>query len=144
MIIRSHPLYKMYIEMKGRCNNPNHSRYKSYGGRGISVCERWSEYNSIGFLNFINDMGGKPSAYHSLDRIDNDKGYFPENCRWATIHEQNSNRRNNIKNIGVSYDVKRKRYVSRIRINGTNYQKHFKTEEEAMSYRKKLEELYLK
>lgn len=76
--------------MRSRCNNRNVPAYPMYGGRGIKVCARWDLYE-----NFFADMGSKPSAAHSLDRIDNDKWYEPGNCRWATMKEQQRNRRNN-------------------------------------------------
>jgi hypothetical protein len=89
------PMYRMWKHMRSRCNNPNNSRYADYGGRGIKVCERWSMFN-----NFIKDMGPKPEG-KSLDRVDNSKGYSPENCRWSTIKEQANNKRNNrLFNIG--------------------------------------------
>jgi predicted DNA-binding transcriptional regulator AlpA len=78
--------------MVQRCTNPNDPGYRYYGGRGITVCERWR--NS--FEAFLEDMGRKPSPELSLDRIDNDKltdSYSKENCRWATKKEQNQNRR---------------------------------------------------
>jgi hypothetical protein len=76
--------------MLNRCNNPNMKFYDKYGGRGIKVCERWHD-----FRNFLEDMGEAPMGM-TLDRIDNDKGYFKENCRWATMKEQGRNRTNNI------------------------------------------------
>jgi len=77
--------------MNKRCRNPADKDYLRWGGRGIRVCERWR--NS--FENFLADMGKKPSAKHSLDRINNDGDYEPGNCRWATNREQSRNRSNN-------------------------------------------------
>ena len=87
---KSSPEYNVWGAMRERCNNPNNSRYSSYGGRGITVCEKWN--NS--FSNFLNDMGRRPSPKHSIDRIDNNLGYTPDNCRWAIPHKQMTNRRN--------------------------------------------------
>jgi hypothetical protein len=75
--------------MKQRCLNPKCAAYCYYGGRGITVCDRWLE----SFENFFEDMGPRPSPDHSIDRINNDLGYFPENCAWRTRKEQMSNRR---------------------------------------------------
>lgn len=75
--------------MRARCHNPKSNDYALYGARGIAVCERWRD----SFENFLADMGHKPTARHSIDRINNDGNYEPSNCRWATATEQSRNRR---------------------------------------------------
>ena len=84
------PTYSSWHGMKGRCNNENHHKYHLYGGRGISLCERWHD-----FSNFLEDMGERPEVT-TLDRIDSEKGYEPGNCRWATPTEQNRNKRTSV------------------------------------------------
>jgi len=84
-------LYTTWKGMKYRCSNPRVDSYKNYGGRGISVCARWED-----FSNFKKDMGEPPEGM-SIDRINNDAGYFPGNCRWATPEQQQRNRVNNTK-----------------------------------------------
>jgi hypothetical protein len=88
-----------YRAMKNRCNSPSYRAYHRYGGRGIKVCDRW--LGSDGFKNFIKDMGKKPSTKHSLDRINNDGNYTPDNCRWASqIEQKNNTSRNRFETIG--------------------------------------------
>lgn len=85
------PEFRAWQAMKTRCGNRKQPHYNNYGGRGITVCERWR--NS--FDAFLEDMGPKPSDKHSLDRIDNEKSYSPENCRWTTRFTQSRNHRRN-------------------------------------------------
>ncbi len=82
-------VYKIWCGMIKRCYNQKSKSYKDYGGRGIEVCERWQE-----FENFYVDMGDPPKGY-TIERRDNDKGYFLENCCWVTKSEQNNNQRTN-------------------------------------------------
>src|SRR5574343_1607894 len=84
--------YDAWAQMKSRCSNPNTHCFAMYGGRGISVCDRWRDSCEA----FMSDMGERPSPLHSLDRVDTDGNYEPGNCRWATNEMQARNRRNNV------------------------------------------------
>ena len=95
------PEYHVWASMIQRCTNKNNTRYHCYGGRGISVCERWHT-----FPEFFEDMGPRPSRNHSIDRINNDGNYEPGNVRWATYVEQANNKRfNNLFSIEGRVDT---------------------------------------
>lgn len=91
------PIHNCWQEIFQRCENPNDEGFKNYGGRGITICDRWRT-----FENFLEDMGHRPSPTHSLERLDNNGPYSKENCKWATRIEQNNNKRNNIDMGGIS------------------------------------------
>ncbi len=139
------PVYTAIINIIGRCENPKNPEYKNYGGRGITVCDRWRTNPGL----FVEDMGERPSPNHSIDRIDVNGNYEPSNCRWATLSEQGHNKRVSERSstgiTGVSYDKKLKKYRSYINVEGKRrYSKRFDTINEAMQARKELEEKFLK
>lgn len=95
------PEYRTWRSMHDRCTRKNSKQYMDYGGRGIRVCSRWT--GKDGYLNFIKNMGPRPSMKHELDRVNNDHGYSPDNCAWRTDWEQSRNKRNTRM---VTYDGK--------------------------------------
>lgn len=134
------PEYNIWVKMKIRCSSEKDSHYKYYGGRGIKVCDRWIS----SFQNFYNDLGSRPSPKHSIDRIDNNGDYEPNNCRWATRHEQIANR-STIKTItGVYKHTQSGHWVAEFYMdNKILLRKLFKTEEEAIDARRAAELLHL-
>ena len=89
--LTDHPIHRAWSAMHQRCTNRNRPQFKDYGGRGIRVCRAWES-----FQNFFDDMGPTWAPGLSLDRIENDGDYGPQNCRWTTQAEQTRNRRNNV------------------------------------------------
>ena len=104
--------YNIWNHIISRCTKPSYASYKNYGARGIDVCERW-----LKFENFLADMGKKPEGM-SIDRIDNNKGYSPENCRWATHTEQTRNQRSNFL---ITINGETKCLAEWCEISGVNY-----------------------
>ena len=127
---RNTPEHNAWNAMKARCLNPEHHAYANYGGRGITVCDAWRE----SFVCFLQDMGPRPSAEHSLDRIDNDGSYGPGNCRWATRGQQNANTRDRGESpyLGVSRASRQRGWQATLKVNQrTQHLGCFATEEEA-------------
>ncbi len=129
--------YRSWQAMKNRCLKTNKKMRQYYYERNIVVCERWK--NS--FIDFLEDMGKKPTTKHTLDRIDNDKGYTPENCKWSTRQQQALNRRiynlNDSNIVGVHYLKKSNRWRARIKVNGvSSWLGTFDKKEDAIAARK--------
>jgi len=95
--------YKSWTEMRARCLNPKNPNFKNWGGRGITICERW-----LVFKNFMEDMGER-SLGMTLERVDNDAGYFPENCVWADRTAQSRNRRYTKLTMPLANDIRERR-----------------------------------
>lgn len=133
---------RSWDNMKQRCYNPKKHGYKNYGGRGIKVCDRWLD-PIFGFKYFVDDMGTRPDGC-SLDRIDTNGDYCPENCRWADKSTQTFTQRpkpHSTSVTGVCKFKKGKRTIFKGQIwkNRKLYQKEFKTAEEAILWRKNKE-----
>ena len=86
------PEYRIWKGIRSRCYTPSSRGYKTYGARGIVMCDRWRS----DFMAFLSDMGPRPSDKHSIDRIDGNGNYDPGNCRWATVYTQTRNKKNNV------------------------------------------------
>lgn len=116
-----HRLYHVWYSMLYRCNNPKHKFYGRYGGRGITVCDRWLE-----IANFIEDMNEAYVEGMLLNRIDNNGNYTPANCNWVTAECQQNNKSNNI-NIEIDGEVKTlSRWLKQTGIKKPTYQKRIK------------------
>ena len=132
------PLYSCYIGIKERCYNDKNKRYKDYGGRGIKMSDEWFKID--GFLQFCKDMGERPSNNHTIDRIDNDKGYSKKNCKWSTKHQQSANRRTNNETVGVSLDKKNGKWQAELNVGGKRvFRKNFANYDDAVKARKEAE-----
>ena len=133
------PEYKIWLQMRQRCNNPKCRVYKFYGGRGIKVCKRWDT-----FKNFLEDIGSRPEGNFSIDRIDVDGDYEPNNCRWTTQKTQVRNRR--CYNKYGYKGIRKKGNIFQARITNDYkeiYLGSFKTLAEAINARKEAEKLYV-
>lgn len=138
--ISSHRLYMSYAQMKSRCHSETNREYKYYGGRGIKVCDRW--LGKDGFQNFLDDMGERPEGA-TLDRKDVDGDYTPDNCRWASWNEQQSNRRNNNKVTGVGWHKANKSWFASLMVRGVKHVRYAPTFDDAAKERVDLEIEYL-
>jgi hypothetical protein len=137
----SHELYNTFISMHHRCSAQKHPSYAYYGARGIGVCERWFK-----FENFLTDMGEKPSSDVTIERVDNSLGYCAENCKWASKHDQQMNRRLPRNNTSGSVGVKKENrfWSARVKLNGCEYHiGSFLTKDEAVKARESLLSLYI-
>ena len=136
--VKSHPLYESYRQMVRRCNQESHPNYPNYGGRGIKVDDRWLAPRGDGFRTFLQDMGERPEGT-SLDRVDNDKGYSKENCRWATPRQQVLNTRSVKDTPCIRYTPSRKtKWRVYVMKSGVQYGGYRKTLEEAIELKDRI------
>lgn len=127
------PVYEVWVSMRHRCRNPNAKGYSYYGGRGIKVCERWDQ----SYENFLADMGPRPDGY-SIDRIDVNGNYCPENCRWATSEEQGVTTRKTIRVHHKGKDYSSSRFADKC---GVSRYKTMKLAKEGLSGEQIIERL---
>ena len=140
--------YKSWESARQRCYVKTNPAYSNYGGRGIRMCDRWLE-KPYGFSNFIEDMGPKPShertatggkPIYSLDRIDPNGDYCPENCRWATWLDQESNKRNSTETPGINKQCRM--WIVRHRTKSVNIRGSFPTKEMALEAKEEWSKKY--
>lgn len=127
--------FNIWSMMKNRCTNPNCNRHQFYKDKGIKVCDRW--LGPYGFIHFIEDMGMRPGPRYSIDRIDNDGDYCPENCRWATKKEQSNNQS---RNLILEYNGKKNTLALWCDELGLNYKRTWKRLKDGWSVKRAFEE----
>lgn len=118
------PEYKAWLQMRKRVESPTYHAYQHYKDRGIKICDAWLGDN--GFNNFFDDMGKKPTPGYTLERIDNNKGYEPDNCRWATMAEQNLNKSSNKLITYMDITMTQKEWGDKVGIDQTVIHKRLK------------------
>lgn len=124
-------LYMIWKNIRYRCNNENHREYKNYGGRGITICKEWDDYNV--FMTWSKNNGYKDGL--SIDRIDGNKGYSPDNCRWIYFEEQSKNKTSNLYFLYNSKIYNLHQLASILNINYTTLHNHYTKYKNLHSYR---------